>query len=85
MLYLLKDPEPEADVVPGSKEQTGDERSDVRRDAKEVVEASNNTEVDKIIQPHKQDEPYDLLARLAFARFVVEHPLFVHEEEQYMR
>ena len=85
MLYFLEYPKPEADVVPRGKEKTSNKRPDIGRNAEEMIEPRDDAKVDKVIQSHKQNEPYHFLAGFTLTRLIIKHPLFVHEEEQYMR
>lgn len=70
---------------PERKEQTGNKLPNVRRDAKVCVESHDDTEVYKIVQPHKENKTNNLICCLAFASFITKDPVAVDDKEEDVR
>lgn len=85
MFDFLEYPVFQPDEVPGCKENRCHDLPDIRRQIEVMAQACDDPQVDEIIHAHKDHKPGNLAARLALASFVVEYPLFIHDEKQRMR
>lgn len=82
MSSAAEHPKLESRPRPERKEESGDELTDVRCNSKVLLEPNDDTEIYKVIQPHKQDEFNNLIRCLSLAGFIAKHPVFVDDKKQ---
>ena len=77
MVHFLKHPESKSHEIPYREKYCCHELTNVWGEAKVMMEARNNTQVDKVIKPHKYQEPDYFTARFTPTGFIIEYPFFV--------
>lgn len=82
MSNVTEDPKLESKPCPERKEKRRDKLTDVRRDTEVALKPQHDSQVEEVVEAHKDDKAHDFVVGFLLSGFRTKNPVFVREKEQ---